>query len=279
MVPPGWLLSFVLLRSPALAGGSVHRWHHDSMRRSLARSGGAESRPPGRAASTLDMGPTRTTSALGMLAPANIRGASTWGPLVLLERAQTLLANMHTTEWEAAEQERWTSWAAQFTPFFRLVQSTVSREEGAGDERDEGMQLLFIEPAVSAETETVGAIAEKIARDAVRHGREEARVRRCGPDGVGVRAARNARTGTSLCLAAEQFCVASILSGAPGTSGDGYGPSWARRSMELMDGLQRAARLHGSKLRARPPYNRRGSRYPTWTRLQACIVRGHASIG
>lgn len=40
-----------------------------------------------------------------MLAPA-----SAWG---LLERAQTLLVDMDTIEWEVAEQEEWTYWAAQ----------------------------------------------------------------------------------------------------------------------------------------------------------------------
>jgi hypothetical protein len=102
--------------------------------------------------------------------------------------------------------------AAQFTPFFRLVQSTVSQaegdgEKGEGDKRDEGLQLLFVESAVAAETETVGAIAEKIARDAVRHGREEARVRRGGPDGVGVRSAGNVNTDARVCFAAEKFGV------------------------------------------------------------------------
>src|SRR5262249_32481134 len=79
---------------------------------------------------------------------------------------------------------------AQFAPLFRLLQSTVSRD---GDESNEGMHLVFVESAGEAETDTVGAIAEKIAHDGLCHGREEARVRRGGPDGIRTRGLRRDR--------------------------------------------------------------------------------------
>jgi len=73
--------------------------------------------------------------------------------------------------------------AAQCAPFFRLMQSTVSRGGG-----DEGMRLLHLHPGLewaAEDAETVGALANEIARDTSTaeecHGL--ALVRTGGPDG------------------------------------------------------------------------------------------------
>jgi hypothetical protein len=207
-------------------------------------------------AAQLEQQPVRDVEALGRLGAYVGAVQAAWADADKPQR-RLLVRTLFEQLWVLGDQIVAVKPAAQFTPFFRLVQSTVSQdgEKGEGDGRDEGLQLLFVESAVVAETETVGAIAEKIARDELRHGREEARVRRGGPDGVGVRSARNAKLGTGRCLIAEKFGI-SIMSSALATAGDYHGTAWACRGMESLDGLQRPARLHGPKPRARPPDHR-----------------------
>jgi hypothetical protein len=134
-------------------------------------------------AAQLEQQPVRDLEALGRLGAYVGAVQAAWADADKPQR-RLLVRTLFEQLWVLGDQIVAVKPAAQFTPFFRLVQSTVNRDGGESEgDRDEGLQLLFIESAVVAETDTVGAIAEKIARDGMRHGLDEARVRTSGPDG------------------------------------------------------------------------------------------------
>jgi DNA invertase Pin-like site-specific DNA recombinase len=121
--------------------------------------------------------PVRDLEALGRLGAYVAAVQAAWADADKPQR-RLLVRTLFEQLWVLGDRIVAVKPAAQFTPFFRLAQSTVSRGEG-----DAGLQLLFVDVTADPEVETVGTIADEIARDGLRHGREEARVQRGGPDG------------------------------------------------------------------------------------------------